>query len=80
MQRQFFSFFCLRKFIDLELEWLMKKCILKSIYYSERAIPVVTVWKPNGSVNIYGDYVVTVNAIQKMIIIFFHEWKNYLLN
>lgn len=53
--------FAMREKVEAELERLIKDHIIEPVKFSEWAAPVVPVLKPDGSVQLCGDYRVTIN-------------------
>ena len=56
--------FAMRRAVQNELERLVKMNVLESVDYSEWAVPIVVVSKPNGSVRICGDFKVLNQQLQ----------------
>lgn len=52
--------------VEVELQSLQKESILESIQFSSWATPIIAVVKTDGSVQICGDYKVTVNRVAKL--------------
>jgi len=51
---------------EKDLDRLVKLGVVEKVKYSDRAAPIVSVFKEDGSVHIYGDYRVTVNPALKV--------------
>ena len=55
--------FALKEAIERDLDRLEQLGVVTKVNYSEWAVPIVVVPKPDGSVRICGDYKVTVNPV-----------------
>jgi len=58
--------YALKKNVEFELERLESEGIISLVEFSEWAVPIVPVAKPNRTVRICGDYKLTVNQVSKL--------------
>lgn len=58
--------YALKEKVEVELERLLNDKIVEPVKFSEWAVPIVPVLKPDNSVRICGDYKFTVNQASKL--------------
>ena len=58
--------YAMREKVEAELDRLRQQGIIEPEHFSNWAAPIVPVLKQDGSVRIYGDYKLTVNAVAKL--------------